>query len=184
MSQAGQGVLKLAGGFLTARSQRRQGKAKARAIRAMSKYNQRVMTRSLNLLKQKKQVGMDRARDKTRQASETTKVQLTKSGAVSTAGTGRKILLETAKRGLERLNMQNFNYDLSIAGKEQDIKNEQYTSEMKAVAAINDSRAQAYQTLVSSATSAAGSFYSAYSDMKAHNTNPENKNNQIGFFDA
>jgi len=184
MSTAGAGILNLAGGFLSARSQQRQGKAKARAIRAMSKYNQRVMTRSLNLLKQKKEVGMDRAKDKIRQEGEKTKVQLTKSGAVSTEGTGRKILLETAKRSFEKLNMQKFNYDLNISSKKQDIKNEQYTSEMKAVAAINDSRAQAYQTLVSSATNAAGNFYSAYSDMKTHNANPANKNNQIGFFDV
>jgi len=168
------GVMKLAGGFLQARSQKRAGKVKARSIRAMSKYNQRVMQREVELLKQSKDIGLDAVKQIGRESQAKTESALLKSGARATSGTGLEVITENAKRNAKKLNIASTNFNMAIDTAEQKIKGEAYQSEMKAIGAIDAGKSAARSTLISSALGAAGSFSSAYGDMKAYNTeNPK-----------
>ena len=176
------GVTKILGGFLQARSQRRAGKAKARALRAMSKYNQRIMERNIKLLEQKKDIGLDKLSGDIRDQQGEAKVSIGKSGATMTGGV-RKVFLENARRNAKKLVLGAANYNLALDSAKQDVETEAYQSEMKAIGAINDAKRAARSTLISSITGAAGNFSSAYGDMKAYNKGkPEGEQKSIFSF--
>ena len=152
------GGMSLAKGILGSRSAKSAAKAKARSIRAMANYNARVKEMEAESILDTSRAETARAYKAKRRALARQKAVTTKTGAVSTEGTGLNNLLENAVEIELGIQNERRNRLIEVDYAKQLAKTTRYQGEVQARQAIADGKLASQQALMSGLMGAASGF--------------------------